>query len=281
MPRPSSPALQPGRRLSSYGRPATALSRLAKLAKTSPGISPGQALPAQSPQYVAKANPPHTSADTGRPPVEDSSNASGIKARGSVYSGLAQDAAQHVKNDTHCTSQQAQQQQQGAIHCMVDQNAAVCNAELGDASRQSQAGVRMLLCEATLRVFVYAEHAQSTGHAACFQRTLLHLSVLSMFAVICLSVCVSVCISVFFLRAVQQQVHTIRRDRHMGTPTDTQRGRRRGGLSVYLSQGPVVCLPNDVYLLHRLYRMDQCAAGSKFCRAVANTAASGQWESEL
>lgn len=146
MPRPSSPALQPGRRLSSCGRPATALSRLAKLAKSSPGISPRQALPAQSPQYVASADPLHISADPGRAPLEDSSNATHVKARWTLNTGLAQDAAQHVENDTHCMSQQAQQrQQQGAHHGTVDQHAAVCNAELGDASRQSQAGVRMLL----------------------------------------------------------------------------------------------------------------------------------------
>ena len=146
MPRPSSPALQPGRRLSSCGRPATALSRLAKLAKASPGISPRQALPAQSPQYVARADPLHISADPGRAPLKDSSNATHVTARGTLYTGLAQDAAQHMENDIHCMSQQAQQrQQQGADHGMVDQNAAVCSAALGDAPRQSEAGVRMLL----------------------------------------------------------------------------------------------------------------------------------------
>lgn len=160
MHRPGSPALQPGRRLSSYGRPATALSRLAKLAKTSPGISPRLALPAQAPQYVARADPPHASADPGRAPLEDSSNATHVKARGTLYTGLAQDAAQHVENETHFMSQQAQQrQQQGAIPGAVDQNAAVCNAELVDASRHSQAGVPMLFHEATLRACIYAEHA--------------------------------------------------------------------------------------------------------------------------
>lgn len=143
----SSNAQQPGKRLSaSSGRPVTALSRLAKLAKTSPGMSPRQALPPQSPQQVATAEPLHAPADTGRAPFEDTRNANSVKANRASYAGVVPEAAQQVVNDIHSMSQQAKQQQQkGNLHGMVDQNLAGCSADLGGASRQSQAGVRMLL----------------------------------------------------------------------------------------------------------------------------------------
>ena len=176
----SSSVQQPGKRLSaSSGRPQTALSRLAKLAKTSSGMSPSQVLPAQSPQQIGMAAPLHTSADIGRVPFGDTSNANEVKARGSSCDEVAQEAAQQVEDDIHGMSQQAkqqqqqQQQQEGGLHNMVDQNVAGRNANLGDAPRQSQAGVRMLLwCNVATFVCMYEDHIhsiQNVSQQACFE----------------------------------------------------------------------------------------------------------------
>ena len=165
---------QPGKRLSaSSGRPQTALSRLAKLAKTSPGMSPGQVLPAQSPQQISTADPLHISTDIGRLPFGDTSNANEVKARGSPCDEVAQEAAQQVEDDIHNMSQQAKQQQlqEGGLHNMVDQNMAGCNANLGGAPRQSQAGVRMLLwCSYLLFVCM---RAICTVYRLCHRRCVL------------------------------------------------------------------------------------------------------------
>ena len=142
----SSPtAQQPGKRLSSSCRPITALSRLAKLAKTSPSMSPGQALP-EPPKHAAAAEPLPVVADRGRahgattvPPTI------GVKPATSIDVDQAAAEQVEVVGGFHGLSQQEQQQQEGTLHGVVNPNVAVCSVDIGDASRQSQAGMGMLL----------------------------------------------------------------------------------------------------------------------------------------
>lgn len=151
----SSTALQPGRRVSKSGQPTTALSRLAKLAKTSLGMSPRQPLP-QPPQTAALAsNPLHAPADKGRAQGDDTQVANGVAHAGALFSTkpvlCAQAAAEQVvkTNEVPGMSQQAQQRQaqqrqqqqlEVSLHGSVNEHVAARHADRDGASRLSQAG---------------------------------------------------------------------------------------------------------------------------------------------
>ena len=162
-------------------------------------MTPCQALPPYSPQHVAAADPLCASTDTGRAPLEDTSNANDVKARASSYTEGAQEAAQQAQDDIHGMAQQAKQQQPEG---MVDQIAVGCNTELGGASRQSQAGMRTLLLWSFLLlnpkqlyvaiVCVRMHIVQNMSQPACFQTDSGWPSCLCISVRVCLSVCLSV-----------------------------------------------------------------------------------------
>lgn len=137
---------QAGRRLSKSCRPATALSRLAKLARTSPGMSPGHP-PPQPPQATAAVSDPlHASTNTGRAVGEDTPGSNGAALVGGLPCTApvrcAQAGAAQVVNENNAPgmAQQQQQQQEVSLHGRVDKHVAACNGDRGGASRLSQAG---------------------------------------------------------------------------------------------------------------------------------------------
>lgn len=145
-PKSSCSGEQAGRRLSKSCRPATALSRLAKLAKTSPGMSPRHP-PPQPPQATAVGSDPlYACANTGRALSEDAPGCNGAAHVGGLPcttpAPCAQAGAAQVVNGNSVPSmsQQQQQQQEASLHGRVDKHVAAGNGNREGASRLSQAG---------------------------------------------------------------------------------------------------------------------------------------------
>ena len=144
---------QPRQLASKTPRPGTALSRLSKLAKLSPGISPHQAalqLPRQTAAQLVVSFP----ADIARASAEDHPQGHDVVSdSGSISEPMlaAETTADQVGrvNDTDHLSQQAQHQQDaaGALADGAVEGAAACIAGTGHAQDMSQAGRAMLLLQ--------------------------------------------------------------------------------------------------------------------------------------
>ena len=141
-------AQQPRQLASKTPRLGTALSRLSKLAKLSPGMSPRQAA-LQLPQPPAAAPAVSLLAGTTRASAEDHPQGKAIVSVGGSLSELVlADQAGRVNYTDHL-SQQAQHAQDTA-RLLGDgpvEGVAACIAGTGHASRLSQAGTAMLLLQ--------------------------------------------------------------------------------------------------------------------------------------